>query len=59
MTTVQPRTSATDALVAAHAHAARGAALTKVYGDGDTRVVALAAVDVQFRGGETELSTPG
>jgi putative ABC transport system ATP-binding protein len=49
VTTVQPRTSATDALAAAHAYAARGAALTKVYGDGDTRVD---AVDVQFRRGE-------
>ena len=52
MTTVQPRTSATDALADAHTYAARGAALTKVYGDGDTRVVALDAVDVQFRRGE-------
>jgi putative ABC transport system ATP-binding protein len=52
VTTVQPRTSATDALADAHTYAARGAALTKVYGDGDTRVVALDAVDVQFRRGE-------
>jgi putative ABC transport system ATP-binding protein len=31
--------------------AARGRALTKVYGEGDTRVVALAAVDVDFERG--------
>jgi putative ABC transport system ATP-binding protein len=41
-----------DALATAHAYAARGAALTKVYGDGDTRVVALDDVDVEFRRGE-------
>jgi putative ABC transport system ATP-binding protein len=52
VTTAQARTSATDALAAAHTHAARGAALTKVYGDGDTRVVALDAVDVEFRRGQ-------
>ena len=32
--------------------AARGVGLTKVYGEGDTRVVALDAVDVDFRSGQ-------
>jgi putative ABC transport system ATP-binding protein len=32
--------------------AARGVGLTKVYGEGDTRVVALDAVDVEFRAGQ-------
>jgi putative ABC transport system ATP-binding protein len=32
--------------------AARGVGLTKVYGEGDTRVVALDAVDVAFRAGQ-------
>jgi putative ABC transport system ATP-binding protein len=32
--------------------AARGVGLTKIYGAGDTRVVALDAVDVAFRGGQ-------
>ena len=52
MTTVQQGTTAADAPAAAHTYAARGAALSKVYGDGDTRVVALDAVDVTFRRGE-------
>ena len=52
MTTVQQATTAADGLAAAHTYAARGAALSKVYGDGDTRVVALDAVDVAFRRGE-------
>ncbi len=52
MTTVQQQTAGADALAAAHAHAARGTALTKVYGEGDTRVVALDGVDVVFRRGE-------
>jgi len=52
VTTVQQVTNATDALASAHTYAARGAALSKVYGDGDTRVVALHAVDVEFRRGE-------
>jgi putative ABC transport system ATP-binding protein len=52
VTTVQQATTAADALAAAHTYAARGAALTKVYGQGDTRVVALDAVDVAFRRGE-------
>jgi putative ABC transport system ATP-binding protein len=39
--------------------AARGRALTKVYGDGDTRVVALDAVDVTFtRGRFTAIMGP-
>ena len=49
MTTVQQTTTAADALAAAHTYAARGAALTKVYGQGDTQVVALDVVDVDFR----------
>ncbi len=52
MTTVQQGTTTADAPAAAHTYAARGAALSKVYGDGDTRVVALDAVDVTFRRGE-------
>ena len=53
MTTVQQQQPpGADALAAAQVHAARGAALTKVYGDGDTRVVALDAVDVTFHRGE-------
>ncbi len=52
MTTVQQGTIAADTLATAHAYAARGAALSKVYGIGDTRVVALDAVDVAFRRGE-------
>ncbi|MGY1915182.1 ABC transporter ATP-binding protein [Blastococcus sp. SYSU DS0973] len=52
MTTVHQATIAADAPAVAQAHAARGAALTKVYGSGETRVVALDAVDVQFRRGQ-------
>jgi len=51
VTPVQPATSA-DTLPAAPGLAARGAALTKVYGRGDTEVVALDAVDVEFPRGE-------
>ena len=52
MTTVHQATTAADALAVAQAYAARGAALTKVYGSGDTRVVALDAVDVEFPRGQ-------
>ncbi len=52
MTTIQQSTTAADQLAVAHTYAARGAALSKVYGDGDTRVVALDDVDVAFRRGE-------
>jgi putative ABC transport system ATP-binding protein len=52
VTTVHQATTAADALAVAQTFAARGAALTKVYGSGDTRVVALDAVDVEFRRGQ-------
>jgi putative ABC transport system ATP-binding protein len=52
VTTIQQSTTAADQLAVAHTYAARGAALSKVYGDGDTRVVALDDVDVAFRRGE-------
>ena len=52
MTTVQQGTAAAEGPAASETYAARGAALSKVYGGGDTRVVALDAVDVTFRRGE-------
>ncbi|SNS39968.1 putative ABC transport system ATP-binding protein [Geodermatophilus saharensis] len=51
MTPVQQTSPAVPA-TAAGTPAARGRALTKVYGRGDTRVTALDAVDVDFRHGE-------
>jgi putative ABC transport system ATP-binding protein len=44
-------TTPTASRPGAPAAAARGRALTKVYGEGDTRVVALDAVDVTFHAG--------
>ncbi len=51
MTPVQQTSPAAPA-TAAGLPAARGRALTKTYGRGDTRVTALDAVDVEFRRGE-------
>jgi putative ABC transport system ATP-binding protein len=52
VTTVQPRTSATDALATAHAYAARGAALTKVYGTATPASSPWTPSTSQFRRGE-------
>jgi putative ABC transport system ATP-binding protein len=57
--TVTPVQSTTTARAADPAVAARGENLTKVYGEGDTRVLALDAVDVEFqRGAYTAIMGP-